>query len=389
MGKRNTLRAVAAAGAILMAVAGCGSDTPSDTGGGTGGSTEGCDLKLGFFGALTGDAANLGINIEQGAKLAIDQYNTDNADCQVTLADYDSQGNPDQAPALAQQAINDEAVVGIIGPAFSGESKAADPLFDEAGLPLISASATATVLSTNGWTTFHRILGNDNSQGPSAATYISDVLAPDQVFVVDDASEYGKGLADIVKDALGDVVVGSDQVQQGQTDFSATVTAIRSSGATVLFFGGYYAEGGLLRKQLSDAGGQDVTMVVGDGVKDPGFVEAAGAAAAEGTIMTCPCLPPDATGGTFADDYQAAFGDPPGTYSAEAFDAANVFLAAIADGKTTRADINDFVTSYEGDGITKSIKFDDTGEITDIVVWAYKVEGGEIVPDQEIAQSGS
>lgn len=382
MGKRNTLRAVAAAGVIMMAVAACGDDGGS--GGSPAASGDGCNLALGFFGALTGDAANLGINIQQGAKLAVDQYNEENSDCPVTLTDYDSQGSPDQAPALAQQAINDESVVGIIGPAFSGESKAADPLFDEAGMPTITASATATTLSTNGWTTFHRILGNDNSQGPAAATYISDVLNATEVFVVDDASEYGKGLADIVTEDLGDAVVGSDTIQTGQTDFSATVTAIRSSGASAFFFGGYYAEGGLLRKQLSDAGGQDIVMVAGDGVKDPGFTEAAGAQAAEGSILTCPCLPPDGTEGSFASDYEAAFGAPPGTYSAEAFDAAGVFLAAIADGNTTRSDINDFVTSYEGDGITKSIKFDDTGESEEIVVWAYTVEGGEIVADQEI-----
>lgn len=382
MGKRGSLRAVTAAGVILMAVAACGSDEPSP--GGTGSSGGDCaDLKLAFFGPLTGAAANLGISPQQGATLAIDQYNED-ADCTVELVDYDSQGSPDQAPGLAQQAINDESVVGIIGPTFSGESKAANPLFDEAGMPMITPSATATTLSTNGWTTFHRILGNDNSQGPAAATYISDVLGATEVFVVDDASEYGKGLADIIKEDLGDAVVGSDTVQTGQTDFSATVTAIRSSGVTTFFYGGYYAEAGLLRKQLSDAGGQDIVMVAGDGVKDPGFTEAAGAEAAEGTIVTCPCLPPDATSGSFAADYEAAFGDPPGTYSAEAFDAASVFLAAISDGNTTREDINTFITAFEGDGVTKSIKFDESGEVSDVVVWAYKVENGEIVADQEI-----
>lgn len=337
-----------------------------------------------MFGALTGDAANLGKVIHNGIQLAVDQYNEDNADCKVTLVDYDSQGSPDQAPGLAQKAINDKDVIGIVGPAFSGESKAAGPAFSEAGLSTISPSATNPLLAENGWKTFHRILGNDNTQGPASAKYIKDVLKAPKVFVVDDASEYGKGLADIVKKDLGSAVVGTDTVQVKQTDFAATVTKIKSSGAPAFFFGGYYTEAGLLRKQLSDAGGQAIVMVAADGVKDEGFIKAAGQAAAEGTILTCPCLPASKTAGTFAADYKAKFGVEAGTYGGEGFDAANVFLAAIKDGKTSRSDVNDFVKAYNADGATKKIQFDDKGEVSDKVVWAYKVTAGAIVEDQEI-----
>jgi branched-chain amino acid transport system substrate-binding protein len=44
----------------------------------------------------------------------------------------------------------------------------------------------------------------------------------------------------------------------------------------------------------------------------------------------------------------------------------------------------DFVKSYEGDGVTKKVKFDDKGEVADKVVWAYKVTAGKIVEDQEV-----
>ena len=340
-----------------------------------------CDLSLAFFGALTGDAANLGINIKQGAELAVLQYNEEHADCEVGLEELDSQGSPDQAPALAQEAINNEAVVGVVGPAFSGESAAANPLFEEAGLPIITASATNPGLA--GPDIFHRMLGNDASQGPAAAAYIRDVIAAEGVFVVDDASEYGLGLADIVREDLGDLVLGSDSVQQGQTDFSATVTAVRSSGATAVFFGGYYTEAGLFTSQLAGAG-VEVTFVAADGVKDPGYIEASGAEASEGAVITCPCVPEDQAGGTFFDDYEAEFGAPPGTYSGEAFDAANVFLQGIAQGTATREDMLTWVNEYDAEGVTKQIKFGEDGEIEEIVVWAYEVQGGEIIGVQEI-----
>ncbi|HEX8496163.1 MAG TPA: branched-chain amino acid ABC transporter substrate-binding protein [Actinomycetales bacterium] len=372
--------------ALLLSACGgtSGGDDAGASASGTGGASEqACDLKIGFFGALTGDAANLGQNIQNGVKLAVDQYNAANADCKVTVQPYDSQGDPAVAPGLAKSAIDDKTVVGIVGPAFSGESNAADPLFAEAGLVHISPSATAPGLSTEGWKTFFRVLGNDNSQGPAAAKYISDVLAAKKVAVVDDASDYGKGLADIVKSSLGATVTTTDTVQTGQTDFGPTVTKIRSSGVEAVFYGGYYAEAGLLKKQLTDAG-VTATMVVGDGVKDEGFIKAAGEKAAAGTIMTCPCLPPDQSTGTFAADYQAAYNTEPATYSAEGFDAAKIILDGIGEGKTTREDLLTYVASYDKPGVTKQLKFDDKGEPSEISVWAYKVEGAAIVPDQEI-----
>jgi branched-chain amino acid transport system substrate-binding protein len=380
---RFTVKTGAPLLAMALALTACGTsggdDDEASGGGGEAGTCE--DVAIGYFGALTGAAANLGINIRNGVELAVDQFNEENADCQVALEEYDSAGDPNQATGLATQAIGDDTVIGIVGPAFSGESETAGPIFAEGGLPTITASATNPTLSENGWDTFQRILGNDASQGPAAAAYISDVLNSQSVFVVDDASAYGAGLADIVNEDLGDAVVGEDTIQTGQTDFSATVTAIRSSGADAVFFGGYYAEAGLLVEQMR-AGGVQATFVVADGVKDPGFIEAAGDAA-EGTIITCPCLPPEESQ-QFFEDYQEAFGTAPATYSAEAFDAANVFLQGILEGNTDRESLLEWVNGYEGDGITKSIKFDDNGEVENISVWAYKVENGEIVADQEI-----
>jgi branched-chain amino acid transport system substrate-binding protein len=294
---------------------------------------------------------------------------------------FDSQGDPSVAPGLAQKAVTDKKLVGVVGPAFSGESKAANPIFDKAGLNIITASATNPALSENGWKTFHRVLGNDATQGPAAAKYIKDILKAEKAFVIDDSSEYGKGLADIVRKDLGGMVAGNDAVQQKQTDFSGTVTKVVASKAPAVFFGGYYAEAALLTKQLRSAGYKG-TFVAADGVKDDGYVKAAGSAA-EGAIVTCPCLPPDEAA-EFSSAFEKAYGSPPATYSAEAYDAANVFLEAIAAGKTSSEDMNAFIKGYDKKGVTKQIKFDDKGEPAEVSVWAYKVEGGKIVPDQEI-----
>jgi branched-chain amino acid transport system substrate-binding protein len=370
---------------LVLAVTGCGGDDGSSGGeaSGTAGGPR-CDLAIAFFGAQTGDAANLGINISNGVQLAVDQYNAEHPDCPVTLEKYDSEGLPDKASSLAQNVVQQKNVLGVVGPAFSGESEVANPIFNEAGVPLVSASATRPTLSTKGWRVFHRVLGNDSVQGPAAAKYVRDVVKAEKVFVVDDATVYGKDLATLVRSGLQDRVVGTDTIQQKQTDFSATVTKIKSSGATLVFFGGYYPEAGLLRKQLSDSGGGSITLMGGDGVRDQGFVDSAGTAAAEGTIATCACLPPEKAPGSFVADYQAAFDRAPGTYSAEAFDAANVLLDGIAAGRTTRPDMLSWVDAYDKQGITKHLRFDDRGEVADTTVWTYRFANGQIVADQAV-----
>ena len=373
--------AVAAVAGLVLSACGTTEDSGDDAGSG-GGSDAACDLQLAFFGPETGPAAGLGKPIIQGAQLAVDQYNAD-ADCAVELVNFDSQGSPDEAPALATEVAGDETIIGVVGPAFSGESAAAGPIFAEAGVPTVTPSATNPALSENGWDTFHRALGNDATQGPAAATYIQDTIGAKAVFVIDDASEYGAGLAGIVQEDLGDLVVDTDTIQAGQTDFGATVTKVGSSKADTVFFGGYYAEAALIVRQLRDSGFEG-TFVVADGVKDPGFLEGAGKAA-EGTVITCPCIPAeDPAVADFAAAYEEAYGGAPGTYAAEAYDAANIFLDGIAEGIDNREDMLAFVNDYDEAGVTKQLSFDETGEPADVHVYAYTVEGGEIVSDQEI-----
>ncbi|MBC2934415.1 branched-chain amino acid ABC transporter substrate-binding protein [Nocardioides sp. zg-1228] len=380
----QAVAAAAVAGLVLTACGTTEDDGESAGGGGSGGgsSEAACDLKLAFFGPETGPASGLGKPIIQGAELAVDQYN-DEAECEVELVNYDSQGSPDEAPSLATEVAGDESIIGVVGPAFSGESAAAGPIFAEAGVATVSPSATNPALSENGWDTFHRALGNDATQGPAAAAYIKDTLKAKKSYIIDDATEYGAGLAGIVEKDLGaDAVAGTDTIQTGDTDFSATVSKVVDSGADAVFFGGYYAEATILIGQLRD-GGFDGTFVVADGVKDPAFLDAGGSA--EGTIITCPCIPDtDPAVADFASAYEDEFGEAPGTYAAEAYDAATIFLDGIKDGVTDREAMLEFVNSYDEAGITKQLKFDETGEPADVHVYAYTVDGGEIVPEGEI-----
>jgi branched-chain amino acid transport system substrate-binding protein len=371
---------------LIAGAAACNSDSSSDT---TSGSN--CGYKLAFFGALTGSAANLGVNIEQGFELAVQQYNTKKGSDCITVQKFDSQGDPAVAPGVARQLVTDKKILGVVGPPFSGESEAADPIFEAAGIPTITPSATRVSLAANGWKVFHRAVANDDAQGPAAANYIKDTLKATKVFVADDQSAYGAGLADVVKKTLGSAVVGTDKTEADgkQTDFSATVQKVVSSGATVMFYGGYYQNGGLIRKQLTAANWKG-TLVGGDGMKDPGLAKAAGNAAAEGTIVTCPCSPPEKAGGTFVTDYKAKWNVDAGTYSDVAFDAANIYLAGLDAGNNTPEKMNTYLTTVDYKGIANEYKFTSTGELDPslIKVWTFKFDASGVeIADQEVKTS--
>ncbi len=377
--------------AIVALVAGAAACNSNKSTTGSSGGKKNCGFEIAYFGALTGSSANLGVNIEQGAELAVDQYNDKNGANCITIKKFDSQGSPDVAPGLARTVVADKKIIGIVGPPFSGESEAADPIFDQAGIPLITPSATRPSLSTHGWKVFHRAVANDDAQGPAAAAYIQNVLKATKVFVADDQSAYGAGLADVVKSKLGSAVVGTDKTAADgkQTDFSATVQAIISSGATAFFYGGYYQNAGLLRKQLTAAGWKG-TQVGGDGVNDPGFAKAAGNDAAAGSIVTCPCAPASKASGTFVSDYKTKWNTDAGTYSDVAFDAMNIFLKGIDAGNTTPDKMNAYINSVNYTGVANTYKFTSTGELdpSQIKVWAFKFDAsGNVQPDQEAPKS--
>lgn len=370
----RTLAALAGVAALTLSACGSSDDDKDKDSSASGDKSAYCGKSLAFLGALTGDAGALGQNMVNGIELALKEHNDENADCQVTLKKFDSQGNPDKAPALATQIINDKDIFGLIGPGFSGESLATGKTFYEAGLPSVSPSATNVTITDQGWTTWHRVIGNDDAQGKADAAYLTGEAGATKVFVIHDGQDYSKGLAGTVEEALGDALAETDQISVGQTDMSAVVTKVKASGADAVFYGGYYTEAGLLAKALRQ-GGFEGTFMSGDGSQDPNFVKVAGAAGAEGAILSAPAGPAPA-------DFGAE-----GLYATQSYDATNIFLAALEDGISDPQDLNEFIGDYSAEGVSGPVEFDDKGDIKESKIYAYFVKDGVMDVDNPKAIS--
>ncbi len=368
----RTWQMAAAAAAAGLTLAACGSSSDNSSSDASSSGADCTEQNLAFLGALTGDAGALGVNMVNGIQLAVDEYNKD-AECQIGLKKFDSQGSPDKAPALATQIVGDKTIVGLVGPGFSGESLATGKTFFEAGVPVISPSATNVTITEQGWTTWHRVIGNDNAQGQADAKYLTDTVGAKKVYVIDDAQDYSKGLATVVNDTLGDVAIGYDEIQVKQTDMSAVVTKVTAAKADAVFYGGYYTEAGLLVKQLRQAGWKG-TFMSGDGAEDPAFVKVAGQAG-DGAILSAPAAPAPAD---FASKVKDDTGNEAGLYTTQAYDAANIFLEALKAGKVEAKDINDFINAYNGEGVSGPISFDEKGDIKTSTIYAYMVKDGKL-----------
>ncbi len=330
-------------------------------------------VRIGVLGGLAGDNAGLTVPIKNGAELAVTEYNASHPDAPVELAKFDTEGLAERTGPIAAAAAADSTVVAMIGPAFPVEAEVASPIFEEAGLPAITASATYSQLSENSWATFHRGVAEDSAQAMATVRYLRDVVRPRRLFLVHDQSPDGAALADAVRTELAARQVGEETVSAPQTNFDTLVAAVTAARPDTLVFAGYSAEAGLLLRQLRAAGWTGA-FVGGGAIYDPNLLSVAGAGTGN-TAAISACPPPSAA---FAADYRAAYGIDPVGCAAVAFDLARVILAGLAAGHSTRADLLAYLRDYSGRGRATSVTYAWTpeGELSDrpTAAWVYRAQ---------------
>jgi len=396
--RTSSLAKIAAVGvAGIMVLSACSnSKKNNNTGlnpGGSSGNTNNSNktYKIGFQGALSGDNQQLGINEINSVNLAVDQANAKgDLGFKLEVLKSDDGGTADKAPAAAAALIQDTAVLGVVGPIFSGPTSATGKTYAAAGMGLISPSATNATLTSSGFTTFHRIVPTDGVEGAQAADYLAKKFK--KVFVVDDTTTYGKGVADVVANGLKakSVSVTRQGVAQNTQDYGAISQAVKGSGAQALFYGGYDAQAALFAKALTAAGFTGIRMT-GNGGKSSVFTSGSGAAG-NGWFFSCGCQ--DATtapeAAAFNTAYTAKYNTPPSTYSPEAYDATNAMIeaikAAVSKGNPTRASVEDAINALDYKGITTEVKFASNGEVAQATVNLYEQKDGKIVELGDIKQ---
>lgn len=246
------------------------------------------DILVGIAGPMTGPDAALGEQVRRGGLKAIEDINAKGGllgqKLQSTIGD--DVCDPKQAVSVANDMVSKKVAV-VIGHVCSSSSIPASSIYADANIIEISPSSTNPKFTDRGLTNVFRVCGRDDSQGPTAADYVAANLKGKTVAVLDDKQTYGQGLAQAFKAAIeakGIKPVLYDEINAGEKDYSALITKLKSAGAQVVYYGGYYAEAGLIARQAKEQG-LKATLIGGDGLNDPEFWSIAGAAG-EGTLMT-------------------------------------------------------------------------------------------------------
>lgn len=397
--KRLTLPLLATLAVLTLVAAACGGN---DDGGGGGsaspsGAVEKIDVTVYAQGAWTGPYTFLTIPGFQAAELHAKEFSEDPTyPANITVKEADTQGSGDQAPPVVQQVVSDPNTVAVVGPAFSGETLASGDSYEQAGIPFVTQSATLPDLATQGWTYWYRTVAGDVLQGGSDGRFLAEIVGAKKLFVVNDKEAYGKGLADQVKKAAetsGAAIVGEEGVAPTD-DYSALVSAIKSSGADAVFYGGYDADFAKIVKQGTDAG-LKVAWMSGDGSVSSTFLDNAGPGV-EGTYLSIA----SSLGSDFIAKYNAEYGAEAATvpvYAAEGYDVMGLIgegiKQAIDGGATTpeeiRAGIKAYLDTVTVDnpypGAAKEIAFtqpehDLTAADPLTLMFFYQVKNGKIEP---------
>jgi len=344
------------------------------------------EVKIGHVGPLTGGIAHLGKDNENGARLAIDEANAagikiDGKAVKFVLVAEDDQADPKVGTTVAQKLV-DAKVAGVVGHLNSGTSIPASPIYSQAGIPVISGSATNPKLTEQGFKTQFRVVGRDDQQGPAIASYLATNNKPKVVAVIDDATAYGEGIANEVEKTLKAAkitVLPREKGTDKTTDWKAILTKLRGRKPDAVFYGGMDATGGPLMKQGRELGMKAV-FSFGDGACTDEMGKLAGEAA-EGLLCSQAGIPAQAADKKFLDAYKKKFNADPILYSPLTYDAANLLIAAMQ--KANSADPAKYLPELQKisfTGATGSIAFDEKGDRKDAEMTIFTMKGGKIEP---------
>ena len=378
--------------AVILVLSGCAAKYECADPWGCAEFDEGQTIKVGYVGPMTGDYSAFGIDISRGAELAVKAQPTVK-DFDIELLVEDTQGTPEQGAAVANKFAADPRVVAVDGHTFSGSTEVAIPIYGDAGIVMMSPSATNPDLTTLESEVFNRVAFHDRMQGEFAAKYLYNTLGVRKIAIMHDGGAYGQGLAEMTSGffvGLGGTAVGTEAITPGETDYSAPLAKIGASGPELIYFGGYDSDAAVLVTQMAGAGLEGVLFFGCDGTYGANYLDLSGDAA-EGTFSTYVPIPESEAFTKFRADYESAYGDPQGKlspFSPHGYDSMAILIkamdeVAVESGSSLvipRKALADAVRATKDyQGLTGSITCSDTGECAAAAIQFMKVVGGEWV----------
>lgn len=343
-------------------------------------------VRIGHVAPMTGGIAHLGKDNENGAKLAVADLNKagltiGGQKVKFELLSEDDAADPKQGTSAAQKLV-DAKVAGVIGHLNSGTTIPASTIYNKAGIPQISPSATNPRYTLQGYKTAFRVVANDGQLGGTLGRYAVNELKGKSIAIIDDRTAYGQGVADEFAkgvQAAGGKVVTRQYTTDKATDFSAILTTIRGRKPDVVFFGGMDAVGGPMLRQMKQLG-IDAKFMGGDGICTSELPKLAGDAVGNSKVF---CAEAGGVVGKFEKkmtDFRTRFkaetGEEVKLYAPYVYDATMVMVEAMKKANSTdpKAYLPE-LAKIKYEGVTGPIAFDKNGDILNGTLTLYTFNG--------------
>ena len=356
-----------------------------------GGASSATEIVIGHYASMTGSTAHFGQDTDRGARMAIDEANAHGGVLgkQLKLVTLDTRGDSAEAANAVNRLIDVEKVSAILGEVASSLSLAGGRVAQRRKLPMISPTSTNPKVTEVGDYIF-RVCFIDPFQGKVMATFARQNLKLDKIAILKDVkNDYSIGLAAAFQKSFGELggtIAVEQSYSQGDTDFSAQVTAIRSTGAQAVFIPGYYSEVGTIAR-TADRLGLKVPLLGGDGWDSPDLFKIGGDAM-NGSYFSNHFAPDVATekAHSFVANFTAKYGQAPTGLGALGYEAALVLIDAIRRaGKNDPTAIRDAIAATKDfPGVTGKITIDAQRNAQKSAV-VLKIENGKAKFDTSIA----
>ncbi|MGZ5201688.1 MAG: branched-chain amino acid ABC transporter substrate-binding protein [Telluria sp.] len=345
-------------------------------------------VKIGHVSPVSGPSAHLGKDMENAARMAIDELNAkpftiNGRKVTLQLQLEDDGADPKQGTAVAQKLV-DAKVNGVIGHLNSGTTVPASKIYNDAGIPEISPATTATQYTKQHYPGAFRIVANDEKLGNVVAKYAANNLKAKNIAIIDDRTTYGQGVAsEFIKGLKGTSVkvVAKEFTQSTATDYTAILTKIRATKPDVIFFGGMDSVAGPMLKQMK-ALGVNAIMMGGDGMCTEALPRLAGDAVGEGRVICAEAGGVTGPQQKVMDDFRARFQKryPVGVqlYAPYVYDAVMVMAQAMQNAKSAEpAKYLPELKKIKYEGVTGTIQFDQNGDLKDAPLTLFTYKGGK------------
>ncbi|EGJ09395.1 MULTISPECIES: branched-chain amino acid ABC transporter substrate-binding protein [Rubrivivax] len=345
-------------------------------------------VKIGHVAALSGPAAHLGRDNENGVRMAIQELSAKGVQIggrpvKFELLAEDDGGDPKQGTAAAQKLV-DSKVNGVVGHLNSGTAIPAARIYSEAGIPQIAPSVTNPRYTRQGFKTTFRMVADDAQLGGTLGRYAVQTLKAKTVAVIDDRTAYGQGVAtefEKAAKAAGANIVKREFTNDKATDFTGILTGIKAAKPDVIFYGGMDAVGGPMLRQMKQLGITSKFMG-GDGVCTAELPKLASGQVPDGQVV---CAIAGGVEGAqkpvmdkFKADFKKKFGTEVQIYSPYTYDATKVMVEAMVKaGSADPAKYLPVLAKISVPGVTGTIAFDEKGDIKNGALTLYTFKGGQ------------